>query len=71
MGFTIEAMKAIMDYAHKHLGVNKIYGIHAVDNPASGRVIEKCGLKFRYFAEHFFHNGSDMFKVKVHTLEFN
>lgn len=32
-GYCTEAMKAIIDYVHKELGVNKICSLHAVDNP--------------------------------------
>ena len=37
-GYCTEAMSAIIDFAHKELGVNKICSDHAVDNPRSGKL---------------------------------
>lgn len=68
-GYTTEAMKAIIDFAHKELGVNKICADHAVDNPASGRVMEKCGLKFHHYGEYTKLDGSQTFKAKFYTME--
>lgn len=68
-GYTTEAMKAIIDFVHNKLGINKICADHAVDNPASGRVMEKCGLKFHHFGEYAKIDGSVVFKAKFYTLE--
>ena len=51
-GYCTEAMKAIIDFAYKKLGVKKICACHAVDNPRSGKVMEKLGLKFHHFGEN-------------------
>ena len=48
-GYTSEAMKKVMDYAIDVLGIKECIAVHAVENPASGRVIEKLG--FQYEAE--------------------
>ena len=45
-GYCTEAMKAIIDFAHNHLSVDKICSEHAVDNPRSGRVMENADLNF-------------------------
>lgn len=68
-GYTTEAMKAIIDFVHNVLGVDKICANHAVDNPASGRVMEKCGLKFHHYGEYTKLDGSKTFKAKFYTLE--
>ncbi len=70
-GYCTEAMKAIIDFAHRQLGVNKICSEHAVDNPRSGKVMEKCGLTFHHFGEYSKLDGSETFKVKFYTMEFN
>ena len=62
-------MRAIIDFAHKELGVNKICSEHAVDNPRSGRVMEKCGLKFFRYAEYTKLDGSQTFKAKIYKAE--
>ena len=68
-GYTTEAMRAIISYVHTELGVNKICAGHAVDNPASGRVMEKCGLKFHHFGEYSKMDNSVTFKAKFYTME--
>lgn len=70
-GYTTEAMKAIIKFAHNELGANRICSDHAVDNPASGRVMEKCGLKFRHYGKYKKIDGSQTFKAKFYTLEFD
>lgn len=69
-GYTTEAMRAIIDFVNKELGVNKICACHAVDNPASGRVMEKCGLKFHHYGEYTKIDGSQTFKSKFYKTEF-
>ncbi len=68
-GYTTEAMRAIIEFAHTELGVNKICADHAVDNPASGRVMEKCGLKFDHFGEYSKIDGSKTFKAKFYKMD--
>ena len=69
-GYCTEAMKAIIDFAHNKLGVNKICSDHAIDNPRSGKVMEKCGLTFHHNGEYSKIDGSETFKAKFYTLEF-
>lgn len=45
-GYASEAMKKSIDYAKTVLGVKEIVAPHAVENPASGRVLEKPGFCF-------------------------
>lgn len=45
-GYTSEAMKKVMDYAIDVLGIKECIAVHAVENPASGRVIEKLGFQY-------------------------
>ena len=46
-GLMTEAAKKMVEYGVQELNAKKIFGCHAVDNPASGRVMEKLG--FRYY----------------------
>lgn len=69
-GYCTEAMRAIVDYAHNELGVNKICSDHAVDNPRSGKVMEKLGLKFHHYGEYSKLDRSVTFKAKFYTLEY-
>lgn len=45
-GLMTEAAKAVIDFLFAEVGVNRIGISHAVKNPASGRVAQKCGLTF-------------------------
>ncbi len=44
-GYATEAAKAVVRYGFAELRLNRIYSHHMVRNPASGRVLEKIGLK--------------------------
>lgn len=68
-GYCTEAMKAIIDFAHNKLGVKKICSNHAVDNPRSGKVMEKCGLKFDHYGEITKLDGSQTFPAKFYKME--
>jgi len=43
-GYTTEAMRAILFYAVKNLGIKRVAGGHAKENLASAKVIEKLGF---------------------------
>lgn len=42
-GYVTEALSAMIDFC-KSLGIHKIYASHIVENAASGKVMEKCGM---------------------------
>lgn len=68
-GITTEAIKAIIDYVCSQCEVKVIEAEHAVDNPASGRVMEKLGLQFVRFGEYKKFDGSETFRSKVYRIE--
>ncbi|MBQ9196660.1 MAG: GNAT family N-acetyltransferase [Clostridia bacterium] len=43
-GYATEALSAVLHFGFDTLGLNRIEAMHEVDNPASGRVMEKCGM---------------------------
>lgn len=45
-GITAEAFAAVIRYLTGEVGAKRIEAKHDVKNPASGRVMEKCGLKY-------------------------
>lgn len=69
-GYTTEATKKMIEFAHNECGVNKIVAEHAIDNIASGRVIEKCGLKYYADSEYTTFDGTRNFKSRRYRLEF-
>ena len=68
-GYTTEAAKAMLAFAHRELGVKVFVSSHAVDNPASGRVMEKCGLTFQNYGEYSKADGSETFRAKYYRME--
>ena len=48
-----EAFSAIIPYLFD-VGFNRIQAEHAVKNPASGRVMQKCGLTYEGTLRQFF-----------------
>ena len=44
-GFATEALSALLACAFGALGLHRVEAIHELDNPASGRVLEKCGFR--------------------------
>ena len=45
-GYTAEAAREAVRFAFDELGAEKLLSGHFVDNPASGRVLEKCGFRY-------------------------
>ncbi len=46
LGYATEAASAIIAYGFGGLGLNRIYASHFTRNPASGRVLQKCGMAY-------------------------
>lgn len=53
-GLMFEAAKAVIDFLFAQVGVNRISLCHAVKNPASGRVAQKCGMTFEGIKREYF-----------------
>lgn len=43
-----EACKSVLEFAFDIVGAEKIHSWHHIDNPASGRVLQKSGLQYLY-----------------------
>jgi len=46
MGYTSEALKELVRFFFEEIGVNRIESRHDSNNPNSGKVMKKCGLKY-------------------------
>lgn len=67
-GLTTEATKRMIKFAYEEHGIKDFAADHAVDNPASGRVMGKCGLVFDSFGEYSTFDGTQTFKAKCYCL---
>ena len=45
-GIMPEACKRVLEFAFSELGLKKVNSRHHIDNPASGRVMQKCGMRY-------------------------
>lgn len=45
-GYMTEALRAVIRFGFETMLLNRIYGDHFVTNPASGRVMQKAGMRF-------------------------
>ena len=63
-GYATEATRAMIDLVHRERGVRVFTACHAIANPASSRVMEKCGLTFDHFSEYSRFDGSETFPAK-------
>jgi [ribosomal protein S5]-alanine N-acetyltransferase len=45
-GFATEAASILIDYGFTHLELHRIFAAHFVNNPASGRVLQKVGMTY-------------------------
>ena len=45
-GYATEAVRAVIDHAFSHLGYDALQSAARVTNPASRRVLEKCGFQW-------------------------
>lgn len=68
-GYATEAAKRMIEYVCTGHNAREFISEHAVDNPASGRVIEKCGLEFAYYSEYTKFDGSRKFQSKVYKMK--
>jgi RimJ/RimL family protein N-acetyltransferase len=52
-GYCTEAAKTVLHYGFETLGLNRIQARHLARNPASGRVMQKIGMRYEgYLRQH-------------------
>lgn len=67
-GLMTECLKAVIDYLFENTSVNRIDSYHDTDNPASGKVMRKAGLKEEATLKEFDHNNQGICDVTLHAL---
>lgn len=70
-GYITEAMKKVMDFGIHTLGIKECIAAHAVENPASGHVIEKLGFKFEKEIPYICNGGHIKTTGKFYRLTVN
>ena len=67
-GYATEASKRMIEYAYSENNAREFVSEHAVENTASGRVIEKCGLVFDGYLEYSKFDNSRTFKSRKYRM---
>jgi len=60
-GIVTEAFKELIRFSFHEIKFNRITGRHHTDNPASGKVMEKCALKYEGLLRQVIKNSSGDF----------
>lgn len=68
-GYATEATRAMIDFARREFGAKVFVAAHAAANPASGRVMEKCGLTLDHLGEYSTFDGTETFPAKYYRME--
>lgn len=66
VGYATEAVRAMMRLARERFGAERFHASHAEPNLKSGRVMEKCGLRFCGYGEFSKLDGS----CKMRSMEY-
>ncbi|KMQ70772.1 GNAT family N-acetyltransferase [Chryseobacterium koreense] len=67
-GYVSEALNEIIRFAFEELQLHKIHASHFPHNPASGRIMQKCGMKLEaHLKKEFFKNGRfiDVYRYSI------
>lgn len=61
-GYGTEALRAVVDFAFRHMNVHKISAAHNMDNPASGKIMSKVGMKQEGIIKDMIRNAKNQYK---------
>ncbi|MBQ2923633.1 MAG: GNAT family N-acetyltransferase [Lachnospiraceae bacterium] len=67
-GYATEATKAMLEFGINTLKQKEFVAWHAVDNPASGAVMRKCGFEYEKNEVHTKFDGVTSFDTRKHRL---
>ena len=67
-GLMTEALHAVLDMAFEHLHVHRIEAMHDAANPASGRVMIKCGMHHEGTLRHRVFNKGRFVDVELYAI---
>lgn len=67
-GFATEAARAVIRYGFEKLSLNRIQAHHLVRNPASGRVLEKCGMRREGVARQYLRKWDEFEDIVMYSV---
>lgn len=69
MGYATEATREMIRFARDDMGAARFSAGHAADNPASGRVMEKCGLHYDHDGSYSSFDGKRVYPARFYVCE--
>ena len=67
-GIVTEALKEIIRFLFEEVDINRIEAYHDIRNPASGRVMQKCGMKFEGILRQAYPSKNDVVDVCIYSI---
>ena len=67
-GYTSEALAAVIKFFFEEIGVNRVYSEHDPRNPNSGKVMEKCGMKYEGTLRQADFNNSGICDTRIYGI---
>jgi [ribosomal protein S5]-alanine N-acetyltransferase len=67
-GYVTEALKKTLEFGFKTIGYNRIEAICDVENIASARVLEKCGMKFEGILRQYIMKRGEFRDVRSYAI---
>jgi ribosomal-protein-alanine N-acetyltransferase len=67
-GYATEAAKRMIEFAYQEFVVRDFGANHAIENPASGKVLQKCGMYVDHTGEYSRFDGSETFKAYFYKM---
>lgn len=61
-GYGTEALRAVVEFGFRYMNIHKITAAHNTDNPASGKVMGKVGMKQEGTIRHMIRNAKGQYK---------
>lgn len=67
-GYMSEALAAVIKFFFEEVGVNRVYSEHDPRNPNSGKVMEKCGMKYEGTLRQADFNNAGICDIRVYGI---
>lgn len=67
-GYCTEAARAMLDYSFNSVNLNRVYANHMVHNPASGKVMQKIGMKYEGRLRKHFNKWGEYVDIDIYGI---
>ena len=67
-GYATEAARAIVEHGFEKLGLHRMYAMHFMRNPASGRVLQKIGMRHEGSLRHHLKRWGQYIDVEMYGI---